>query len=200
MFNLNNMHMNQKLNLRFSVIVMMILLAAFSRLIPHPPNVAPIGAMSLFGAAYFSKKQWAFIIPVVSMWLADLVLNNVVYAQYFPDFAWLYPGWYFTYGAFIIIVLAGLLLLKKVSFKNVLIASLVASVLFFLISNFGVWFSGTMYPKTAEGLWACYVAGLPVFINTLLGDLFYCGVMFGSFELVKARFPALRLRAQYQTQ
>lgn len=190
--------MKQKINFRFVMVVVIILQAAISRLIPHPPNFAPIGAMSLFGAAYFAKKHWAFIIPIASMWLADLVLNNVVYAEYFEHFAWLYPGWYFTYGAFIVIVLLGFLLLKRISLKNIVFASLGASILFFLISNFGVWFSGTMYPKTAEGLWACYVAGIPFLKNTVMGDLFYCGVMFGSFEWMQSRIPALRLKASHK--
>ena len=77
-----------KIILRFSVITVLILLAALSRLIPHPANFAPIGGMALFGAAYYSKRYWAFIIPIVTMWISDLILNNVVYGEFFDGFVW----------------------------------------------------------------------------------------------------------------
>jgi hypothetical protein len=185
----------RKISLRMPIITALILLAAFSRLIPHPPNFAPIGAMALFGAAYFSQRHLSFLIPIISMWLSDLVLNNVVYGQYFDHFVWFYDGFYWTYGAFIIIGFFGFVLLKKVKLKNVIIASLSASVLFFLISNFGVWASGTMYPHSLNGLISCYAAGVPFFKNTLLGDLVYCGALFGAFEFAQYKIPQLRLNS-----
>ena len=178
--------MNQdakKMDLRFCVISMMILLAALSRLIPHPANFAPIGGMALFGAAYYSKRHWAFIIPIVSMWISDLILNNAVYGQYFDHFVWLYSGSLFTYGAFALIVLLGMLTLKKVRIPILVASALGASVIFFIVSNFGVWFSGVMYPKDLNGLMACYAAGIPFFKNTLAGDLVYSAVMFGTFAI-----------------
>ena len=181
-----------QLNLRLGVMTLMILLAAMSRLLPHPSNFAPIGGMALFGAAYFAKRYWAFIVPIVSMWISDLILNNVVYAQYFDHFVWFYGGSLFTYGAFALIVLLGMLALKKVRLPNLIASALGASVLFFIVSNFGVWFSGTMYPKTFGGLMACYTAGIPFFHNTILGDLFYSAVLFGAFELCCKLIPQLR--------
>ena len=183
-----------KLDLRFSVMTLMILLAAMSRLLPHPPNFAPIGGMALFGAAYFNKRYWAFLVPIISMWISDLVLNNVVYAQYFNRFVWFYGGSLFTYGAFALIVLFGMLMLKKVRLLSLIVSALGASVIFFLVSNFGVWFSGTMYPKDFGGLITCYTAGLPFFRNTIAGDLVYSAVMFGVFEWSARRFPQLRLQ------
>lgn len=181
-----------KINIRFGTLSVFILLAAFSRLIPHPPNFAPIGAMALFGAAYFSRKYIALVIPIIAMWLSDLVLNNVVYGQYFDHFVWFYQGFYWTYGAFVIIGLIGFLLLKKVKVQTLLIGSLSASILFFLLSNFGVWFSGTMYPKDLNGLLVCYTAAIPFFKNTLMGDLVYCSVLFGAFEFAQAKIPSLK--------
>lgn len=180
------------LHLRFGVITLMMFLAAFSRLIPHPPNFAPIGAMALFGAAYFSQRYLSFLIPISSMWLSDLALNNIVYARYFDHFVWFYQGFYWTYGAFIFIGLLGFLLLKKVKVQTVLIGSVSASILFFLLSNFGVWFSGTMYPKDLNGLMACYTAAIPFFKNTIIGDLVYCSVLFGAFEFAQTKIPALQ--------
>lgn len=184
----------KKIKLRFGVISLMIFIAALSRLIPHPANFAPIGGMALFGTAYFSKRYWAYIIPVVTMWISDLVLNNVVYAQYFDHFVWFYSGSLFTYGAFVLIVIAGSFTLRKVRVPNLIGSALVASVIFFLVSNFGVWFSSAMYPHTVEGLTACYLAGIPFFRNTLLGDLIYTGVLFGVFEYAQYRIPSLRLQ------
>jgi len=184
----------QKINLRLSVITLMVFFAAFSRLIPHPANFAPIGAMALFGAAYFSKRYLSFIIPILSMWLSDLVLNNVVYGQYFNHFVWFYPGFYWTYGAFILIGLIGFIVLKKIKVHYVIIGSLSASIVFFLISNFGVWFSTSMYPKDFTGLIVCYTAGLPFFKNTLIGDFVYTGILFGIFEYAQFKLPVLRLK------
>lgn len=181
-----------KIYLRFSVITLLILLAALSRLIPHPANFAPIGGMALFGAAYYSRRMWAFAIPVVSMWISDLVLNNVVYGAYFDRFVWFYDGAWFTYGAFVLIALMGIFTLRKIKVPNLLFSALGASVIFFLVSNFGVWFSGTMYPKDFGGLIACYTAGIPFFKNTVMGDLFYTALLFSVFELSARRFPALK--------
>jgi hypothetical protein len=183
-----------KITLRFGVISAIILLAAMSRLVPHPANFAPIGGMALFGAAYYSKRYWVFIIPIVSMWLADLVLNNVVYAQYFDHFVWFYQGCYWTYGAFILIGLIGIVTLKKIRIQNLILASLLASIVFFLLSNFGVWASTNMYPKNFGGLIACYAAGLPFFKNTIIGDLVYTGVLFGAFEFAQRRITVLQLQ------
>ncbi len=183
-----------KINIRFGILSLIVLLAAFSRLIPHPPNFAPIGAMSIFGAAYFARKHLAIVVPIIAMWLSDLLLNNVIYGQYFDHFVWFYQGCYWTYAAFIFIGLIGFRLLKKVRPVNLLIASLSASVVFFLISNFGVWASGTMYPNTFSGLMSCYAAGLPFFKNTLMGDLVYSGALFGMFELIQYKVPALKIQ------
>jgi hypothetical protein len=184
----------KKINLRFGVISMLILLAALSRLIPHPANFAPIGGMALFGAAWYSKRHWAFIIPIASMWISDLILNNVVYGQYFDGFVWFYSGSLFTYGAFALIVLFGMFTLKKIRIPRLIVSALGASVIFFLVSNFGVWLSAGMYPHTVAGLEACYVAGIPFFKNTIAGDLVYSAILFGAFGLSVRRFPQLRLQ------
>ena len=183
-----------KINFRFGALSLFVLLAAFSRLIPHPPNFAPIGAMSLFGAAYFSKKYVALVIPIIAMWLSDLALNNIVYGQYFDHFVWFYQGFYWTYGAFVIIGLSGFFLLKKVKVQTILFGSLSASLLFFILSNFGVWFSGTMYSKDLNGLIACYTAAIPFFKNTVMGDLVYCSILFGVFEFAQYKIPALKIK------
>jgi hypothetical protein len=182
--------MKKTITLRVGIISAIVLLAAMSRLLPHPSNFAPIGGMALFGAAYYGRRCWAFLVPMVSMWISDLVLNNVVYGQYFDGFVWFYSGSLFTYGAFALIVLLGFFTLKRVRVAGLALSVLGASVIFFLVSNFGVWWSSGMYPPTAGGLVACYVAGLPFFWNTLAGDAVYTALLFGVFEWSARRFPA----------
>jgi len=97
--------MNFKKNPGFIIVAILILVAALSRLLPHPPNFTPIGGMALFGAAYFSKKHLALIIPLVALWISDLILNNVVYGAYYDGFSWM--GMPMVYAAFIIIALMG---------------------------------------------------------------------------------------------
>lgn len=189
--------MKNKINLRFGFIAVAIFVAAISRLLPHWPNFTPIGAMALFGAAYFTKKHWAFIIPLVSLWISDLAINNIImpitYPEYYQGFTWFTSSWMFVYGGFALIALFGMFSLKKINFITVVGSSLVASTLFFLITNFGSWTANPMYPKTIEGLMASFTAGLPFFWNTVGGDLFYVGVLFGCFEFAKYRFPKLAL-------
>jgi hypothetical protein len=184
----------KKINLRFSVLVLMILLAAFSRIIPHIPNFSPLGAIGLFGAAYFEKKWQAFLIPIAATWLSDLFINNVIYAQYYPKFTWFYQGFYWQYGSYLLIALAGIFILKKINPQRIIAGALTSTTIFFLISNFGCWIGSTTYPENFGGLMACYAAGIPFLQGTLLGDLFYSGVLFGAFALAQKQFPVLQLK------
>tara|TARA_R110002095_G_scaffold153293_1_gene133272 strand:- start:46 stop:594 length:549 start_codon:yes stop_codon:yes gene_type:complete len=177
---------------RLLIISGLLLLAAISRMIPHPYNFAPIGAMSLFGAAYFSNKKLAFALPLLAFFISDLLVNNILYAEYYTGFVLISPGFYWTYGAMIAIVFAGILILKKVNFKRVVGGALSASVIFFIISNFGVWLTSPMYDLSIQGFIACYAMAIPFFHMTVLGDLFYSGVLFGAYEFAKYKVPELR--------
>ena len=191
---------NKAIHLRFSVITLLITLAALSRLIPHPPNIAPVAGMALFGSAYYSKKYWAYLIPIITMWISDLILNNVVYAQYFDSFVWFYSGSLFTYAAFALIVLMGSITLKKKKVGSVLFSALGASVIFFIVSNFGVWLTSPMYAKSWEGFTTCYIVAIPFMQNTLIGDLCYTAVLFGLFEMSMSWFPSLQSRQKIYEQ
>lgn len=181
----------QKLNLKFPVLCVLLLLAVASRLIPHPANFAPMGAIALFGSAYFNRKYLALLLPMLATWISDLFINNVIYAQYYPKFTWFYEGFYWQYGTYVLIGLLGLVIFKKVNSKRILAGGLVSTILFFIISNFGCWIGSTIYPQNFGGLMECYAMGIPFLKGTLLGDLFYCGVLFGSFEFIKIKAPAL---------
>lgn len=180
----------EKSSLRFGVLVTLILVAAFSRLIPHAPNFTALGALALFGGAQFADKKWALLVPLVALYLSNLVLNTLVYPQYYPGLSFLLPNLW-VYGAVLGIVLIGHFFVKKVTVPTVLVGSLAASTLFFLVTNFGVWLDSPLYPKNTTGLLLCYEAGLPFFGNTLAGDLLYGSVLFGGFEVLRRRFPRL---------
>lgn len=182
----------QKINVRFSLLVVIILVAAFSRIIPHMPNFSPLGAIGLFSAAYFTRKWHAFLIVLVATWLSDLFINNVIYAQYNPEFTWFYNGFYWQYGSYIVITFIALFIFNKINLQRIVLGALMSTVVFFLISNFGVWATGTMYPKTSEGLLTCYAAGIPFMKGTLLGNFVYSGLLFGTFALLKKRIPSLQ--------
>jgi hypothetical protein len=171
-------------NLRFVTLVSIVLAAALSRLLPHPFNFTPIGAIALFGGAYFSRKALAFVIPLAAMLLSDFMIG-------------FHGSMGAVYGSFILTVALGMGLLQKVTPVRVISSAVLSSILFFLITNFAVWYgSQSFYPQTLAGLGACYLAGLQFyqqtlfgnpFLNTVLGDLFFSGILFGCYEMVKRR-------------
>ena len=168
----------------------LILLAALTRLLPHPPNFSPIEAIALFGGAYFASRQWALVVPLVVMFLSDLALGLVhggIYFDYFTS-----AGFWLVYACIVLSTMLGFGLRGKVTSGRVLGYSLAGSVLFFIVTNFGAWLGSPMYPQTLAGLGAAYVAGIPFFKWTVLGTLFYSALLFGGFALLRRKVPALR--------
>ncbi len=166
-------------NSKFFIISLIIVLAVLSRFLPFPPNVAPVAAIALFGGAYFSNKGLAFLIPIGVMLLSDLIIG-------------LHSTLLFVYVAFALIVGIGILLGKKISPLRIAGASVAGSVLFYLLTNFGVWLVSPYYPFTFEGLMASYTMAIPFFHYTLLGDLFYTTAIFGVYEILKRTVPSLQ--------
>ncbi|MGM0506394.1 MAG: DUF6580 family putative transport protein [Bacteroidota bacterium] len=171
----------------FALVTGFITLAVLSRILPHPYNFTPLGAIALFGAAYFNKWHWAIAIPLVAMWLSDLVINNLLFARFFDGFTLFHSGVFWIYGSLVLIALMGRKTLNSVTPLRVAGSAFGASIIFFLFSNFGVWASGTMYPLSLEGLIACYTAAVPFFHYTLAGDLLYSTALFGGFEYIQSR-------------
>jgi hypothetical protein len=156
-----------------------ILLAAALRLVPHPPNFTPIGAMALFSGAYLGRRAIAFAAPLGALLLSDLVLG-------------FYHGQATVYFSVALIAMLGMLALSRVSVLRIGTAAVASSVLFFVITNFGVWLFTDFYPRTLAGLEACYVAAIPFFQNTVAGDLFYATLLFGGFRVAELLAPKLR--------
>jgi hypothetical protein len=174
--------------IRFVVLTGMILAAAASRLIPHPPNFSPIGALALFGGACFPSKRTAFLVPLAAMLVSDLAIG-LLRGDLSLGFHGLIPV---VYGSFALIVCLGFWLRRRRNAMPIAGAALASSIIFFVLTNFGVWAFGSWYPKTWEGLVGCYVAAIPFFHNTLLGDAFYVSVLFGGLALAEKRWPVLR--------
>jgi hypothetical protein len=168
------------MNPRTTTLVSIILAAAAFRLLHAVPNVSPIAAMALFAGAQFADRRMTFAVPLAAMLVSDLFLG-------------LHATLPFVYAAFALTVLLGTLLRGRSSPLAVLGAATAASLLFFLLTNFGVWLIWDMYPPTIEGLAQAYAAGLPFYRNTLAGDLLFTGLLFGGFALAQRHWPALRV-------
>ncbi|MFA6081240.1 MAG: DUF6580 family putative transport protein [Patescibacteria group bacterium] len=160
----------KKTDIRSKVsIFTIILLAVAARLIPHAPNFAPIGGLALFSGANY-KNKIALFIPLTAMFISDIFLG---FHKTIP----------YVYVSFIIISLIGGLI-KNNKWQSLLKASLFSSILFFLITNFGVWATGSMYQKNLSGLIQCYGFGVPFFRNTLISDLFYTFSFFYGYKFL----------------
>jgi len=166
-------------NNRYFVLTGMVLAVAATRLVPHPWNFTPIGAMALFGGAQFASKSAAFLLPLTALFLGDLVLG----------FHRLTP---LIYGCVAITVCLGFWVHRQRRAERIIIASLISAIVFFLVTNFGVWACLDSFPKNVNGLLQCYLAGLPLLRNGLLGDLFYAAVLFGGLALAERRFSSLQ--------
>lgn len=184
--------MNSKQPSPLLFILFLIVLAASTRIIPHWPNFTAMGAMALFGAAYLRSFWLALLIPFAALYMSDLIINNVIYASYYDHFVWQISP--FVYLAFALLLGIGYLLRNRVKTTNVIFASLSASVVFFIVTNSASWLIDPMYAKNFAGYLTALGAGIPFFWNTLAGDLFYCGVLFGGYALVRQSFPALAVR------
>jgi hypothetical protein len=157
--------------------VVLVLAAAFSRLIPHPMNFAPITAIALFGGMYFDRR-FAPILPLAALILSDAVLG-------------FYDGILWVYGSFLLVTAMGMFAAQKRTVGVIAGSTLAGSVLFFIVTNFGVWQSGLFYPMTMDGLAMCYTAALPFFRNSLAGDAVYVTALFGAYALIERYIPAV---------
>ncbi|GIS56103.1 MAG: hypothetical protein CM1200mP1_00410 [Candidatus Neomarinimicrobiota bacterium] len=165
------------------LIVALIVIGILGRIIPHPPNFTPIIAIALLASHVFKNKWIVILTPLMAMWISDLVINNYLYAGYYDSLLIFSSSFLWVYGPIICIALLGTVLIKKVKISNIALSSISGSLIFFLVTNFGVWISGTMFPKSLFGLIECYTFALPFFGNALVGDLVYCTILFTSYSL-----------------
>ena len=162
---------------KYNVVIIGMMLAAIAfRIFNHQYqillNFSPVAAIALFGAANFKNRIFGFAVPMLVMFASDCVIG-------------FHNTMFFTYGSFALIAFLGMTVLRNhVSTKRVALSAVASSLIFFIISNFGVWMMGG-YAKSFAGLELCYWNAIPFFGNTLGGDLFFSAVLFGAFEWIK---------------
>lgn len=170
--------MNKAVRQNSWLIYGLIVLGVAARLVPHPWNATPVMAIALFGGTFLAKR-WAVLLPLATVIASDFIL-----------------GWHntipFTWTAFVLTGALAFWIRRKPRFLRIAAASLAGSALFFLITNLGVWWVGELYPRTLEGLRTCFIAAIPFYRNTLLGDLAFTALFFGSAALLPRIIPALR--------
>jgi hypothetical protein len=164
--------------------------AVLLRLVPHVPNFAPVGAMALFGGTYLGKK-YSVIIVFMTLLLSDYLLlyihpfssELITFSRIYPLTVLVHSTTLYVYGSFLLNIGIGMWLKNHQSVENIILASIGSSILFFLITNFGVWVTGA-YARNMSGLWESYIMGLPFFRATVFGDLFYNGLFFSAYAII----------------
>lgn len=186
-----------KSNSKKSVITasLLIFFGIISRfLLVNVPNVSGLETLALFGGSYFLLKRFAFIIPIAAYMLSDFIINNTVYSAYYADGVVFYQSYMlWTIGSLLLIVVLGKFLLQKVNLKNTVFGVLGATTVFWLVSNFGDWLGSVVYAKSFSGLIACYIAAIPFYVYSLIGNAAFGLILFGGYELVKTNAPEYAL-------
>ncbi|MEP7320281.1 MAG: DUF6580 family putative transport protein [Saprospiraceae bacterium] len=177
-----------------NLILGLLVAGILSRMIPHAPNFTAVGATAMFAGALLRPTWISYVLPLIILWLSDLFLNNGMYKHMFPEYyqGWTWMGDLYVYGGFLLMVLIGNVVIRKIKFSSIFIASILSSLIFFLISNYGVWLHSKQWPQTITGLTACYEFAIPYFWNTLAGDLIFGAVLFGIYQWSISRKKVLQ--------
>ncbi|MBU1131078.1 hypothetical protein KJ840_03020 [Patescibacteria group bacterium] len=160
-----------------SLFLLLIILASSAivvRLIPHPANFTPVAAIALF-AGYYLPKKWAIILPLAVMLISDLFIGFYEWKLMLA-----------VYGCLALAGIIGIIIRNRRNVVTVITSTLLISLSFFLITNLAVWLFSPWYAHDWPGLVLCYTLAVPFFRNTLMGNLFFVGILFGSYELVRA--------------
>lgn len=164
---------------RFAAVAAIAAVAVY-RITPHMPNLTPVGAMFVLGGLYLGRSVGWMGVPFAGLLASDAVLNLAY------DGHPIHAGRVFDYAAFAVVGLTARLAAERpIGWRAAAVVA--APVIFFLLSNLGVWLGGSMYPHTASGLGACYLAALPFFRGTLMGDWLFAGVGLAALELLRTR-------------
>ena len=158
---------------KISISIILTIIGVVFRLLPHAWNFTPVVAIALFAGVYLGRK-YAFILPFAIMLLSDMFLGF---------YEW--PLMIAVYGSYLLIGFLSLLVKKYKSGEMIIAGTILASVLFFVVTNYAVWQFSPWYPKTLSGLMECYILALPFFRNSLLGNMLYVSVFFGAYESIK---------------
>lgn len=182
----------KNLNVRNSVLFLMIIAAAATRFIylgeqSAMSNFTPIGAIALFGGTYFTNRYKAYAIPLLTLFVSDIFINY----SYTGEWTLFYGGFVWVYICFAAMVFIGSLI-KKATVINVFAASLAGVLLHWLVTDIQPWLGGTLYSKGIEGYFQSLIAAIPFERNLLLGNLLFGAILYGGFELAKSKFSVLK--------
>ena len=153
-------------------------------------NFSPVGAMALFGGAYFNKQWKAFSFPLLMLFLSDLVLQQTVFKAYGNGI--LYGGWYWVYGAFALMTLAARWLLKRITIKSFILSVLVCVFIHWTVTDIGVWYGSKIFSQNLQGYIDCLVVAIPYELRFLTGTIVYGTILFGIFEWMQQRYSILK--------
>jgi len=178
------------LTLRTSLIPALLIVGVLTRIFPHWPNFTAVGAIAIFGAAAYRNRWWAYLMPLAILLLSDLWINNVIYGAHYEGFQWFTPGFIFIYGGFLATAILARKYVRNYRIGPILGMSLGSALIFFLLTNFGVWLSAGMYPLNLSGLLMAYAAGLPFLATMAAANVFYGALFFGAAYVLQ---PQMRL-------
>lgn len=186
-----------KFNPRNAVVVLVIIVIAIIRVLNNSglgmemlANYSPLAAMALFGSAYFKGNVKPLLFPLMAIFISDVVLFATAYKAYGNGI--LYDGWYWVYGAFLLIVIGGKLIIRKITVANIGIAAFAGVFIHWTVTDFGVWIGSSTYPQTWAGFVACLAAAIPFELRLLTATIIYSAIMFGVFELMQRKYAALK--------
>jgi hypothetical protein len=140
--------------------ITLIFVLSLSRLIPHPPNFTPIITVAIISGYFFKNVYLSAMVLIISMLIGDLFIG-------------FYTNMIFVYISLLFITIIFFKAVKKMNSKNLIIFAFLGSLVFFLISNFGVWIFANMYEKNLNGLMQCYLMAIPFFKNTLFSSIIF---------------------------
>lgn len=192
------MKATNKFNVQTTVVVLFILATAAVRVVLNcsdavspMANFSPVGAMALFGGAFFNHRWKAAVLPLGTLFLSDFILQQTVYAAYNSGI--LYSGWWWVYGAFLLMVGVGRLLLHTVTAGRLFLAVIVTILIHWIVTDFGVWLGSKLYAQNMGGYMNCLIAAIPFELRFLAGTVIYGAVLFGGFLLLQQRNRSLQV-------
>ena len=167
------------MNIKILLIISVIFLVSLTRIFPHPPNFTPILALAIFGGAYLPNRITAISLPIISMFISDLIIG--FHSQIFT-----------VYATIILLSILGHLMKTK-NFKNFAITGFTGSLIFFIITNFSVWLGGSLYPLTIDGIIQCYIMAIPFFHNTLISTILFLTILFFGYTFAEKKISNLKI-------
>jgi len=187
-----------KFNPRTAILILFIAITAairtifnFNHDISSLANFSPVGAMAIFGGAYFSKSWKAFAFPLLMLFISDVILHQTVFKAYSSGL--LYSGWYWVYGAFALMTLAGTILLRKLTVRRFLFSMITCVLIHWIVTDLGVWIGSKRYSQDFNGFLACLGNAVPYEWRFLAGTLVYGLALFGLFEWMKRKYAILKI-------